>query len=38
LEKDERVPLDDEALDAAFSLERSLRHTGAVFDALDAVG
>jgi len=37
LEKDERVPLDHDALEDAFSLERSLRHTGAVFDALDAL-
>jgi adenylosuccinate lyase len=37
LEKDERVPLDGGALDQAFSLERSLRHTGAVFEALDAL-
>jgi adenylosuccinate lyase len=37
LEKDERVPLGGEALEEAFSLERSLRHTGAVFDALDAL-
>ena len=37
LEKDERVPLDGDALEEAFSLERSLRHTGAVFDALDAL-
>ena len=37
LEKDERVPLDADALEDAFSLERSLRHTGAVFEALDAI-
>jgi adenylosuccinate lyase len=37
LEADPRVPLDPAALDDAFSLQRSLRHTGAVFEALDAV-
>ena len=37
LEKDERVTISPDALDDAFSLERSLRHIGAVFDALDAV-
>jgi adenylosuccinate lyase len=37
LEKDERVTIGGDALDEAFSLERSLRHTGAIFDALDAV-
>jgi adenylosuccinate lyase len=37
LEADERVTLDADALDAAFSLERALAHTGPVFDALDAV-
>ena len=37
LEKDERVTIGPDALDEAFSLERSLRHIGAVFDALDAV-
>jgi adenylosuccinate lyase len=38
LEKDPRVTLPSEALDDAFSLERALRNTGAVFDALDALG
>jgi adenylosuccinate lyase len=37
LEADERVPLDASVLDEAFSLDRALRNTGAVFDALDAV-
>jgi adenylosuccinate lyase len=37
LEKDPRVTLTSEQLDEAFSLERSLRHVGRVFDALDAV-
>jgi adenylosuccinate lyase len=37
LEKDERVTLSGEQLDDAFSLERALRNTGAVFDALDAI-
>jgi adenylosuccinate lyase len=37
LEKDERVTLSAAELDEAFSLERSLRNTGAVFEALDAV-
>jgi adenylosuccinate lyase len=37
LEADERVPLGPAELDDAFSLQRSLRHTGAVFEALDAV-
>jgi len=37
LEKDERVTIGPDALDEAFSLERSLRHIGAVFDALEAV-
>jgi adenylosuccinate lyase len=37
LEKDERVPLDGDALDEAFSLERSLRHADVVFEALDAL-
>jgi adenylosuccinate lyase len=37
LEADGRVPLDGAALDEAFSLERSLRNTGAVFDALEGV-
>ena len=37
LEKDERVTIGSDALDEAFSLERSLRHIGAVFDALEAV-
>ena len=38
LEKDARVPLTAEALDDAFSLERALRNTGAVFEALDDLG
>ena len=37
LEKDERVTIGSEALDEAFSLDRALRNTGALFDALDAV-
>ena len=37
LEKDERVTVGAEALDQAFSLDRSLRHTGAVFEALEGV-
>jgi adenylosuccinate lyase len=37
LEKDPRVTLTPEALDEAFSLERAVRNTGAVFDALDAL-
>jgi adenylosuccinate lyase len=37
LEKDPRVLLTGEQLDDAFSIERSLRNTGAVFEALDAV-
>ena len=37
LERDERVPLSAAQLDGAFSLERSLRNTAAVFDALDGV-
>jgi adenylosuccinate lyase len=37
LEKDERITIGPDALDEAFSLERSLRHIGAVFDALEAV-
>jgi hypothetical protein len=31
------VPLDGDALDEAFSLERSLRHADVVFEALDAL-
>jgi hypothetical protein len=38
LEKDARVPLSAEQLDEAFSLERALRNTGAVFEALDDLG
>jgi adenylosuccinate lyase len=38
LEKDARVTLAAGALDEAFSLERALRNTGAVFDALDGLG
>ena len=37
LEKDPRVTLAPEALEEAFSLERALRNTGAVFEALEAV-
>jgi adenylosuccinate lyase len=37
LEADERVPLTDEQLDEAFSLERALRNVGSVFEALEAV-
>jgi adenylosuccinate lyase len=37
LEKDERVAVDAETLDEAFSLERALRNSGRVFDALDGV-
>jgi adenylosuccinate lyase len=37
LEKDERVTIGAEALDDAFSLERALRNTGTVLDALDDV-
>jgi adenylosuccinate lyase len=38
LEKDGRVPLSAAQLDEAFSLERALRNTGAVFEALDDLG
>ena len=38
LEKDARVPLSAEQLDEAFSLERALYNTGAVFEALDDLG
>jgi adenylosuccinate lyase len=38
LEKDDRVRLGADGLDQAFSLERALRNTGAIFEALDAVG
>ena len=37
LEKDERVTIGAAALDEAFSLERALRNSGRVFDALDGV-
>jgi len=37
LEKDERVPLSPAELDAAFDLDRALRHVGAVFEAVAAV-
>jgi adenylosuccinate lyase len=37
LEDDPRAPLDAAALDEAFSLERALRNTGPVFEALDEV-
>jgi adenylosuccinate lyase len=36
LDADDRVPLDADALDRAFSLERALVHTDKVFAALDA--
>jgi adenylosuccinate lyase len=35
LEADDRVAVAPELLDEAFDLQRSLRHNGAVFDALD---
>ena len=37
LEADERVPLTDEQLDEAFSLERALRNVGSVFEVLETV-
>ena len=37
LDKDERVPLTDAQLDDIFDLARSIRNTGAIFDALDTV-
>jgi adenylosuccinate lyase len=37
LDGDSRVPLDAQALDAAFSLDRLLARVGGVFAALDAV-
>jgi adenylosuccinate lyase len=37
LEADPEVTISPEALDEAFSLERSLRHTGRIFDALEEV-
>jgi hypothetical protein len=37
LEDDKRVTLDAAALDRAFSLERALVHTDAVFAALDDI-
>jgi adenylosuccinate lyase len=37
LDADSRMPLDAQALDAAFSLDRLLARVGAVFAALDAV-
>jgi adenylosuccinate lyase len=37
LEADPDVTVPPEALDEAFSLERSLRHTGRIFDALEEV-
>ncbi len=37
LETDPRVIVAPDLLDEAFDLQRSLRHTGAVFDALDAI-
>jgi adenylosuccinate lyase len=37
LEKDERVTIGPDALDEAFSLQRSLRHIGAVFEVLEDV-
>ncbi|MDQ6927769.1 MAG: adenylosuccinate lyase [Actinomycetota bacterium] len=38
LEDDARVTLDDKELDEAFSLQRSLRNTGAIFDVLEGSG
>jgi adenylosuccinate lyase len=38
LEKDERVAISGERLDEAFSLERALRNTDRIYDALDEVG
>jgi adenylosuccinate lyase len=37
LEADERVTVGPEVLDRAFDLDRSLRHTGVVFEALEAL-
>jgi adenylosuccinate lyase len=37
LEKDPRVTLGAEALDEAFSLQRSLRHAGSAIEALEAI-
>jgi adenylosuccinate lyase len=37
LDDDARVKVAPELLDQAFDLQRSLRHSGAVFDALDAL-
>lgn len=37
LNEDDAVTVDASVLDEAFSMERSLRNTGSVFDALDAV-
>ena len=37
VESDERVDVAAEVLDAAFDLDRSLRHIGGVFEALDAI-
>ncbi len=37
LDADERVTVAPEVLDAAFDLQRSLRHAGRIFDSLDAV-
>ena len=38
LEADERVTVAPAVLDAAFDVERSLRHVPRVFAALDAIG
>jgi hypothetical protein len=37
LESDPEVTLDEAALDDAFSLERALRNTGRIFDALEGI-
>ena len=37
LEADQRVPLDSDAFDEAFSLTRALRNTGPIFDALENI-
>jgi adenylosuccinate lyase len=37
LDNDPRVTASTQLLDEAFDLQRSLRHSGAVFDALDTV-
>ena len=38
LDSDDRVSVDPAVLDAAFDVQRSLRHIGKVFDALDQIG